>query len=144
RVVVLFVLCVPLAHAQMESRPPLPRMRAHYINVGQGDAILLELPHAAVLIDAGGEETFDFSLRNRLLNYLEAVFKERPDLHHTIDAIIISHPHIDHTRLLVDVMKTFTVRNLIDGGEASGSGIGPLKQARQMVGKGYFPVKDTK
>ena len=30
-------------------------MRAHYINVGQADATLLEFPYGAILIDAGAQ-----------------------------------------------------------------------------------------
>lgn len=40
--------------------------------------------------------------------------------------IVISHPHIDHTMKLMDVMQTFTVKNLIDCGQSVGSGIKPL------------------
>ena len=35
-------------------------MRAHFIDVGQGDATLLEFPCAAVLIDTGGEQNGEF------------------------------------------------------------------------------------
>jgi competence protein ComEC len=126
-------------------------MVVHYINVGQADAILLEFPKAAVMIDAGGETTNDVQLRGHLMSFLNAFFQRRtdlqaPDHRGIIDTIIISHPHIDHTMRLFDVVQAFHVRNLIDGGNAAGSGIVPLNQARQFVqtnGGNYLPVRDS-
>ncbi len=105
--------------------------KIHYIDVGQAESILVELDKSAVLIDAGGETTNDTQQANHLIDYLKHFFQvDRTDLKNTIDTIIISHPHIDHTKNLMDVMQTVTVNNLIDGGENSGSGIAPLHDAR--------------
>lgn len=128
--------------------PPHPA-RIHYIDVGQAEAILLEFDKSAILIDAGGEATNDLQQRNHLVNYLNNFFSGRPDLHRTIDAIIISHPHMDHTMMLPDVAQAFTVRNLIDGGENKGSGIQPLNTGRAWInshGGHYYQVTiaDTK
>ena len=57
-------------------------------------------------------------------------FNRRTDLHRTLGAVIISHPHLDHTKNLMPVMQTFTVKNLIDGGNMRGSGFPQLKAAR--------------
>ncbi|HEY0406305.1 MAG TPA: hypothetical protein VGC89_11290, partial [Pyrinomonadaceae bacterium] len=46
------------------------QMKVHYINVGQAEAILLEMPKAAVLIDAGGECTCDDRDKDRLVKHL--------------------------------------------------------------------------
>jgi phosphoribosyl 1,2-cyclic phosphodiesterase len=81
-----------------------------------------------------------------MVTYLENFFRSRPDLNRTIHTIIISHPHIDHTMKLPDVVKTFTVKNLIDGGDDKGSGIVPLRQSREFIqshGGRYFPIKDS-
>jgi beta-lactamase superfamily II metal-dependent hydrolase len=124
--------------------------RVHYIDVGQAESILLEFDKAAVLIDAGGEQTNDAEQRDHLIKYLTAFFNRRPDLHNTIDTIIISHPHIDHTMMLPAVMQAFAVRNLIDGGEKRGSGFIPfLRDARTWItahGGHYYAVTlaDTK
>ncbi len=107
--------------------------RIHYIDVGQAESILLEFDKAAVLIDAGGEQTNDAQQRTHLTNYLNTFFQGRTDLNRTIDTIIISHPHIDHSMMLMDVMQSFTVKNLIDGGQNVGSGIQPLTAARAWV-----------
>jgi competence protein ComEC len=112
------------------------QMKVHFINVGQADSILLEFKTAAILIDAGGENTGEPGTTvgdrdlNRLIGYLNRFFDRRTDLNRTLTSIIISHPHIDHTRLIMDVIRNFRVRSLIDGGGRTGSGIEPLRQAR--------------
>src|SRR5690242_21325638 len=106
------------------------QMSAHYINVGQADSILLEFKTAAVLIDAGGEATGDDRDKNHLVAYLNQFFTRRADLNKTLLAVIISHPHIDHTKNLGAVIQNFRVQALLDGGNQSGSGIGPLRAAR--------------
>jgi competence protein ComEC len=123
--------------------------QVHFINVGQAEAILLEFERDAILLDAGGECTCDDRDRTRLLTYLDAFFARRSDLtdgtRGRIHSIIISHPHIDHTMLLVDVMRKYRVLNLVDGGNESGSGIVQLWAARyyaQTHGINYFAVKD--
>ena len=83
--IVTLCFSVPLAHAQM---------KAHFINVGQAESILLEFRRHAVLIDAGGEDTGDTRDRDHLLDYLDRFFARRTDLHDTIYSVIISHPHL--------------------------------------------------
>ena len=127
-----------------------PKNQVHFINVGQAEAILLELERDAILIDAGGEGTCDERDRERLFRYLDSFFRRRTDLmdgnRGKIHTIIISHPHIDHTMLLMDVMRRYRVLNLVDGGNEAGSGIVPLWAARyyaQKNGINYTVVKDS-
>lgn len=96
-------------------------MAAHFIDVGQGDATLLEFPCGAVLIDTGGEENPSFSGDNQLRNYLEKFFDRRSDLERTLDLVVLSHPHIDHTHG-VAVLETaaIKIRHAIDNGETAG------------------------
>lgn len=115
------------------------QMSAHYINVGQAESILLEFKTAAVLIDAGGEDTGDNRDRDHLIAYLNAFFARRADLRDSagrgvIYSLIVSHPHIDHTRHLMAVMNNFKVKNFVGGGGSTGSGINQYKQARQFAG----------
>jgi phosphoribosyl 1,2-cyclic phosphodiesterase len=50
------------------------------------------------------------------------VFDNRPDLHNTLDLIIITHNHIDHTRALRAVVEQFSVLRYIDNGQLTGTG----------------------
>jgi competence protein ComEC len=94
-------------------------MVAHFINVGQGDAILLEFSCGAVLIDTGGESTQRVLGRDRLHDYLEAFFARRADLARTLDLVVLSHPHADHTdgaQVLTTAEPALDIRNLVDDG----------------------------
>ena len=100
------------------SEPSGPPMKAHFIDVGQGDATLLEFPCAAVLIDAGGDKQGE----EDLLLYLERFFQRRKDLGNRLDSIFITHTHIDHNRALRDVVKAYDVGRYIHNGVYRGSG----------------------
>jgi len=108
-------------------------MKIHVIDVGQADSILLEFKAAAVLVDAGGESTGDDRDREHLVSQLQSFFAARPDLNKTLHAVIITHAHIDHTKLLMDVLQNFKVKYLYDGGDVTGSGAAQLKKARTFA-----------
>ncbi len=92
-------------------------MVLHFIDVGQGSATLLEFPCGAILIDTGGEKNALFDSEPNLIGYLNDFFERRSDLDRTLDALVISHPHIDHTRSIPEVLKRFRVRNIVDNGD---------------------------
>src|SRR5688572_4879306 len=73
------------------------QMRVHQINVGQGNATLVEFPCPAILIDAGAEKNPLFDGTEMLRIYLDNFFASRPDLGNTLEAVYITHPHLDHT-----------------------------------------------
>jgi competence protein ComEC len=92
-------------------------MLMHFIDVGQGAATLLEFPCGAILIDTGGEKNELFDSQSSLLAYLNQFFARRRDLDRTLDSLIITHPHIDHTRSIAAVLQQFRVRNIVDNGD---------------------------
>lgn len=104
-----------------------PVMRAHFIDVGQGAATLLEFPCGAVLIDTGSEESGWFSKKfsgsKRLLDYLDAFFARRTDLGHSLELLLITHPHIDHTRTIPALLAKagITIRGVVTNGRPKGS-----------------------
>ena len=61
------------------------KMTVHYIDVGQGDSILIQVNNKNLLIDSGPS-----SNRKDLLNYLENLNIKK------LDYIIATHPHEDH------------------------------------------------
>lgn len=91
-------------------------MVLHFIDIGQGDATLLEFPCGAALIDTGGEQNELFDSNKALLAYLDAFFARRTDLGRTLDLLLITHPHIDHNRSALAVLERYTVRNVVDNG----------------------------
>lgn len=82
-------------------------LKVHVIDVGQGDAILIELPNDQVLmIDAGkglyGGQNSDKTIKN-YLNDLGIT---------TIDYLVISHPHSDHYEWVPMLLTNYTVKNI--------------------------------
>lgn len=80
-----------------------PQLLVHFIDVGQGDSILIETPdHSIILID-GGED-------NQALLYLQSLGVDH------IDALIASHPHADHIGGLIPIMETIPVSGVWTSG----------------------------
>lgn len=80
-------------------------MTIYFLDVGQGDAILIETPNKAkLLIDAG--------LNSKVLEELGNVL---PFFDRSIDSILISHPDGDHIGGFPGVLDAYKVNNLIKG-----------------------------
>src|SRR4051812_41203290 len=121
------------------TTPAAGSMNAHFINVGQGASVLLEFSCGAALIDTGGEANGDFNSTPVLTAYLDAFFARRTDLHKTLGLVVISHPHIDHTRGLPDVFAKYKVESMVDDGLETGSGGRQQKAAHQKIHAGGLP-----
>lgn len=98
------------------------RIVVHYINVDQGGSALLEFPCGAILIDTGGRGR---AAGDHLLDYLERFFDRRWDLHRRLDAIFITHPHLDHNAYLKRIVgepgaATFQIGAFIHNGRLNG------------------------
>jgi competence protein ComEC len=86
--------------------PPAPRVTVHFLDVGQGDSILIEaVPGPVVLIDGGPS-----SAAKTVVDYLVARGIR------VIDLVIATHPHADHIGGLPAVLERFPVRRVIDSG----------------------------
>ncbi|QDZ06420.1 MBL fold metallo-hydrolase [Sphingomonas panacisoli] len=96
-------------------------MAVHYINVDQGAAALLEFPCGDILIDAGGRRGDQVS-SDHLMAYLAAFFARRPDLNNTINAVFVTHTHVDHNSNLKRVASTYRINGYVHNGLTYGSG----------------------
>ena len=85
--------------------PPGEEIAVHFIDVGQGDAVLIEAQEANILIDAGTRAAGDI-----VVEYLvRRGIRE-------LDVVIGTHPHADHIGGLIDVFQEFKVHRIIDAG----------------------------
>ena len=86
--------------------------RITFLDVGQGDCALVELPSGKdILIDAGGTRDNRFDMGRRVVApYLWDRNISRLDL------VILSHPHPDHMNGLFFLVKKFAVREFWDSG----------------------------
>ena len=78
-------------------------LEVNFFDVGQGDSIFIETPkRQQILIDAGPGSII-----------LEKLSKEMPFWDRTIDLIILTHPEKDHLAGLIEVLKSYTVENIL-------------------------------
>ncbi len=73
-----------------------------FIDVGQGDSILIYSNGYSALVDTGPMDSS--------LNLSKVLLESGVE---TVDVLILSHIHIDHTGGVAQVFKDFTVKNLI-------------------------------
>ncbi|MDR3186516.1 MAG: MBL fold metallo-hydrolase [Christensenellaceae bacterium] len=93
-------------------------VEVHFIDVGQGDAILLRVGTNYILIDAGsGTSSGSATMASRLTTYLSGLL---PDLEvpnpsgdiEKLDYMILTHADSDHINLADDVFKNYFVENV--------------------------------
>ncbi|MGE7667411.1 S-layer homology domain-containing protein [Ureibacillus composti] len=82
-------------------------MKVHFIDVGQGDSILVELATGeTVLIDGGPKSAGD-----EVVTFIKSKGITK------LDYVIATHPDADHVGGLSDVLKTFPVDTFINSGK---------------------------
>jgi len=94
------------------ARPAAGTFAVTAIDVGTGLSVLVEGHDFTLLYDAGSNDDVARGAANRTVAYIRAV---RPDIT-TIDHLILSHPHKDHSELMPDVLSTFQIRNVWNSG----------------------------
>ena len=85
--------------------PDVEGLRVTYLDVGQGDSMLIQTEdHQTILIDGGPDETVVHTLEDLLGG------SER------IDLVVLTHPHADHVRGLLEVFERFEVGRVLATG----------------------------
>ncbi|MEF3691910.1 MAG: ComEC/Rec2 family competence protein [Candidatus Moraniibacteriota bacterium] len=79
------------------------QLEVSFLNVGQGDAILIESGNRQVLIDAGKNGR----------TVLEKLGEEMPFWDRTLETVIITHPDLDHYGGLGDILKYYQVESVL-------------------------------
>lgn len=75
-------------------------MVTHFIDVGQGDCILIQVNNKNLLIDSGTSDS-----KEKLVRYLKNNNITK------LDYVVATHPHDDHIGGMFSVIKTFQVDN---------------------------------
>ena len=73
-------------------------VKVHYIDIGQGDSIFMEVSGKNILIDAGEQEHAD-----TIIEYLKTYDVKKLDL------VFLTHPHEDHIGGMGDVLSAFEI-----------------------------------
>lgn len=88
-------------------------LKLHFIDVGQGDSILIEERGGKKILVDGGDRADRIAAE--IINYLKDRKIEK------LDYIISTHPHADHIGGLVDIIDSFEVENVLDSGKIHSS-----------------------
>jgi beta-lactamase superfamily II metal-dependent hydrolase len=81
-------------------------LKVHFIDVGQGDAILIQSPVGKTMLVDGGPK----SAGKHVVDFLKAKGIKK------LDYVVATHPDADHIGGLIEVLNTFNVTNFIDSG----------------------------
>ena len=101
--ILLVMGLLPVTNADAATK----NLKVHFINVGQGDSILIQAPGGKnMLVDGGprtaGDDVVKF-LKNKGVK--------------SLDYVVATHPDADHIGGLINVLKTFKVKHFIDSGK---------------------------
>ncbi|GKX66778.1 ComEC/Rec2 family competence protein [Inconstantimicrobium mannanitabidum] len=94
--------CSKSADSSIDNLTETSALRIHYIDVGQGDAILIQVNHKNFLIDSGPSDS-----QSKILGYLK-------NLHiNKFDYILATHPHEDHIGNMTAIIKKYDITTFL-------------------------------
>lgn len=102
-IVILVILSIFLFKSLINSKSSSTNpneMKVHFIDVGQGDSILIQVNYKNILIDSGPKDEKD-----KLVKYLNSLNI------HQFDYVIATHPHEDHIGNMAYIINNYKVLN---------------------------------
>jgi len=103
---ILAALIALLLAITVASRPD-GRLHVTVLDIGQGDAILVQAPSGATMLVDGGPDP-ELTLRRIGANL--------PFFARRIDVVLLTHPHQDHVAGLVEVAERFSIGAILHAG----------------------------
>ncbi|MCR1975320.1 MBL fold metallo-hydrolase [Clostridium sporogenes] len=97
---IIFMACSQQSSNAINTSNKSNELKVHYIDVGQGDSILVQTKDKNILIDAGTRKSSD-----NLINYLKKQHIKK------LDYVIATHPHEDHIGGMPKVIYEFEISN---------------------------------
>ena len=86
---------------------PDDRLHVSFLDVGQGDAILIQTPGGQNILIDGGPDPRRISLE---------LSEKLPFWDRTIDLVVCTQPQADHVTGLVEVLRRYSVKQVLDPG----------------------------
>jgi competence protein ComEC len=93
---------------------PDDKLHVSFLDIGQGDAILIQTPNSQDILIDGGPDPQKISLE---------LSKKLPFWDRTIDLVVCTQPHADHVTGLVEVLQRYKVGQALDPGVSYNSSI---------------------
>ncbi len=103
----LLFVCLIVSHVSPH------KLEVSFLDVGQGDAILVQTPSGKQMLIDGGATN----------KVMEELAKHVSYFDHTIDVIVATHPDADHVTGLIPVLKKFVVENVVLSPSGGATGI---------------------
>lgn len=75
-----------------------------FLDVGQGDAIFIQAPNGNQILIDGGPDS----------KVLQELGRIMPFNDHSIDMLVLTHPHADHLRGLIEVLNNYEVGRILE------------------------------
>lgn len=100
---------------------PDGRLHVAFLDVGQGDAILITTPRGQQILVDGGPSPIELT---------SALGKEMPFWDRSLDLVVMTHPDADHVTGLPAVLERFTVGGWLDNGLGSNGAVFRQCEAR--------------
>ncbi|WP_339212877.1 excalibur calcium-binding domain-containing protein [Solibacillus sp. FSL W8-0372] len=101
-IVLIVSITMPTASASTKQ------LEVHFIDVGQGDSILIQTPKGEnILVDGGPRKA-----GKGLVDYLKKLGIKK------LDYVVATHPDADHIGGLVSVLNSISVKNFVNSGKA--------------------------
>lgn len=109
------ILVVAFALFVQESRQPIVaapepqggELRVWFLDIGQGDATLIETPNGEQILVDGGPGDAVLTKLGQIMSPLDR----------TIDAVVATHPDADHISGLIPVLERYDVREVMYNGD---------------------------
>jgi competence protein ComEC len=86
---------------------PDDKLHVSFLDVGQGDAILIQTPNGQDILIDGDPSSQNISLE---------LSKKLPFWDRTIDLVVCTQPHADHVTGLIEVLHRYKVKQVLDPG----------------------------
>jgi len=102
--ITITLFCAAIFYSLYEL--PDNQFHVYFLNVDQGDSILIKTPQNHQILIDGGPKDF----------VLEELGKIIPFFNREIDLIVLTHPHADHLEGLVEVIKRYKVKAVLLSG----------------------------
>jgi len=97
-----------VARSMRLNEPTAKQMKVHFIDVGQGDSILIQSPNGKNMLIDGGTK----SAGTKVVSFIKSKGITK------LDYVVATHPDADHIGGLISVLNSISVGTFIDSGKS--------------------------